>query len=493
MATIKHPDTQDIAGDYNLSHIDLINHDGITMDLKYIVIELNIYESIYKNAVTGSVVITDARNQIGRLEIQGLERIAFRLSTPGTNKKRDTIDASAETGEPFHVYKITDRKQVNQGLLVYTLHFASREFMRNIRTKVSQAYDGRLDEAVQSIFSDPDYLDSRKTLRYEPTGNSDKIVIPNLRPFDAIQMIAEKSLPQKSNGVGYFFYETTKAFHFRSWESMVASQGSAKRKVKQEFYYMPMKHRDESVGDKITHDYKSVESYRFINNFHDVAANTALGTYGHRVLSHNLFDKSYSTADFSYHNYYGSSIHTDYTNDYTDAQKFAIADTAVDYDNQKGVSDFPESRTSLQSTTQFLHNREVGAKYGLDVFMDGMNKAQRVSQYNQVIHGTTLKLVVKGQSYLEPGDLIQFNVRPVDADSKDAEVDHRYGGQYIISKIRHLINDDKYTMVLECTKDSVANRIFKGEPKYQSNTFKGELYDIYRDGSPAASPQEGGE
>ena len=103
MATIKHPDTQDIAGDYNLSHIDLINHDGITMDLKYIVIELNIYESIYKNAVTGSVVITDARNQIGRLEIQGLERIAFKLSTPGTNKKRDTIDASAETGEPFHV------------------------------------------------------------------------------------------------------------------------------------------------------------------------------------------------------------------------------------------------------------------------------------------------------------------------------------------------------------------------------------------------------
>ena len=31
------------------------------------------------------------------------------------------------------------------GLMLYTLHFASREFMRNLRTKVSQAYDGRLD------------------------------------------------------------------------------------------------------------------------------------------------------------------------------------------------------------------------------------------------------------------------------------------------------------------------------------------------------------
>ena len=46
------------AGDYNLSHIDLINHRGDIIDLKYIVIELNIYESIFKSAVTGSLVLT---------------------------------------------------------------------------------------------------------------------------------------------------------------------------------------------------------------------------------------------------------------------------------------------------------------------------------------------------------------------------------------------------------------------------------------------------
>ena len=34
---------------------------------------------------------------------------------------------------------------------------------------------------------------------------------------------------------------------------------------------------DETIPDKINHDYQSVESYRFVNNFHDIAANTALG------------------------------------------------------------------------------------------------------------------------------------------------------------------------------------------------------------------------
>ncbi len=57
--------------------------------IKNLVQELNIYESIYKNALTGSIVIIDAQNLIAKLEIQGLERISFKLSTPGANNTRD--------------------------------------------------------------------------------------------------------------------------------------------------------------------------------------------------------------------------------------------------------------------------------------------------------------------------------------------------------------------------------------------------------------------
>ena len=472
-------DKPEIAGDYNLPHIDLINHKGEAIDLKFIFIELNLYESIYKNAVTGTLIITDAKNQIGRLEVQGLERIAFKLSSPGTKNVEDMLDASVETGEPFHVYKITDRKQIGPGVMQYTLHFGSREFMRNLRTKVSQAYNGRLDIAVRKILQEEDYLDSRKKLKYEKTGNSNKIVIPNLRPFDAINMIANRSLPEKSNTVGYYFYQTVKGFHFRSWDSMVSKQGNAKRPIKQEFYYMPLKFKDEAIENKIEHDFKSVQSYRFLSNFHDVAANTALGTYGHRVISYNLYDKSIVEGDWNYHNMFDSTKHTDFENNYRDAEKTPIASSPVDYDNTKGISDYPESRVSLQSTTQFLHNKEKGAKYGLDVFGDSFNKGQQVSQQNQILHGTALKLVVKGQSYLEPGDLIQFNIRPIDADKTDIEEDYRYSGQYVITKIRHQITSDIYTMVLECAKDSVVNPVVAGEPQYQANKNKGDLEDIY--------------
>ena len=188
---------------------------------KNIVQELNIYESIDKSSVTGTLVVVDAGNLIGNLPIQGTERLSFKLSTPGAHEEH-IIDASEETGHPFYVYKISNRRQLSPGTLLYTIHFGSREFMRNLRIKVSKAYDGPIHGSVNAILGDKSGLDTRKTVYYESTKNSDKVVIPNLSPFDAISMLAKRALPRDGNGAGYYFYETARSgFYFRSWEICV--------------------------------------------------------------------------------------------------------------------------------------------------------------------------------------------------------------------------------------------------------------------------------
>ena len=160
--------------------------------------------------------------------------------------------------------------------------------------------------------------------------------------------------------------------------------------------------------NKIEHEFKSVESYKFVNNFHDVAANTALGTYGHRVITYNLFEKTRYESDYNYHTQFDSSIHVDNEGSYTDAGKYAVVDAKVDFDNEKNVSDYAESRVSLQTSTKFLHDDDVGM-YGIDSFTDSSTTGQKVSQNNQVLHGTLLKLVVKGQTYINAGDVIEFD------------------------------------------------------------------------------------
>ena len=268
-----------------------------------------------------------------------------------------------------------------------------------------------------------------------------------------------------SKSAGYHFYQTTKGFHFRSFESMCADSRGNPREIKQEFNYMPMnlnnekvlgpRHLNDKPVDKVIHDYTSVESYKFINNFHDVAMNQAVGTYGHRVITHNIFNKSYKISDYHYHNYFNDTKHTDGPNP-------AIVDTPVDFDD-KNVSDYPESRVSVMPTTQFAHGEDTGA-FGIDVEQDGITEAARVSQRNAVVAGTKLKLTIKGQSYLQVGDVIQFNILSVEnKTNSEGKQDPHFSGRYIIENMRHRVTTREYLQVIECAKDSVVTPYSTGK------------------------------
>jgi len=456
----------EFAGDFDLPSIVLHNHknkgrpvDGnkTGVDIKQMVQEFNIYENMYKGAITGSLVISDAVNLIGNLPIQGTERLTFKLATPG----QDPIDCTDETGNPMYIYKLTDKQQHNDGMQIYVLHFCSREFLRNLRTKVSKAYSGTFDQMVNAIMYDKELLDTRKKVFFQKTRNQDKIVVPNRRPFSAISMMCKRALAENSKSAGYYFWETSKGFHFRSWESLCVEATGRKRKAKQTFRYMPMNITDDNVDEKILHDFTSVEEYKFVNNFHDVAANTALGTYAHRVITHNIYDKSYRHDDYHYHDSYRLTKHTE--------PHVPIVDSAVDYDNN-GISDYPESRVTVMPTTQFAHGEDTGA-YGIEVEQDGKTEGLRESLVNQTIAGTKLVMTVKGQSNLQTGDVINFNLLSVENRTNSAGApDPQYSGRYIITKIRHRVTADDYKMILECSKDSVA----KSYSRSYSDRFLGK-------------------
>jgi len=331
---------------------------------------------------------------------------------------------------------------------------------------------------VASIFGDEDYLDSRKELHVEKTRNQDKIVIPNMHPFQAINMLQKRALADDRNGVGYYFYETPTGFHFRSWESMCVDKNGNPREIKQSFEHMHVNMSDDAAysekKDKVTHEYQSVESYRFINSSHDVAANQAAGTYAHRVITHNLYDKSYKVSDYNYHNYFNDTKHVD-------GNKVPVVSTPVDFDD-KGISDYAESRVSVMPTTRFIHNEDSGS-FGIDVEQDGITEASRLSQLNQVIGGTILEMTIKGQSYLEVGDVVQFNLQTVENKKiSNGKFDPQYSGRYIITKIRHRVTQEEYLNVLELAKDSVANaypsRKVERYPGDKSKKDKGVIKDI---------------
>ncbi len=459
-------DKLEFAGDYNLSNIFIIGYDGKPVDIKKMVQELNIYEGIYKNAITGSVVITDAQNLISKMPLQGTERIAFKLSTPGA-KGEDAIDMSEESGHPMYIYKLTNRKQISEGILLYTLHFCSREMFRNIRTRVSQAYTGPLHQSVVKIFKDEAYLDSKKILTVEETRNNDTIVVPNMRPLKAIDMIADKALPSNTKGAGYLFYETTKGFHFRSFENLLTDNGAKPREPKHAFDYMvqnvPVEAKDKE--EKVIKNLQSVEKYEFINNY-DSAAQQALGTYAQNVITHNIYDKTFTVTPFNYHKKFEKLYHTDSTGIGQDRLRYPIVDLPVDFD-EKGVSEYPNSVISLEGTTQYLHGKDTGA-FGIDQALDGDTYATRNAQENAILAGTRLKLTTKGISWLQAGDVIWFSMRSIEPNKEKkpgGTLDDKFAGRYIITKLRHRVIKTDYKCVIECVKDGVMRHYETGAYK----------------------------
>ena len=135
-------------------------------------------------------------------------------------------------------------------------------------------------------------------------------------------------------------------------------------------------------------------------------------------------------------------------------------------------------------TTRFAHNEDTGA-FGVDVEQDGLNTASRLSQRNQVLGGTILEMTIKGQSYLQVGDVVEFNLQTIENKrNSNGKFDPQYSGRYIITKIRHRVTTTEYLNVIELIKDSVATSYRTNRnnryPGTRSQKDKGIVQDINR-------------
>tara|TARA_Y100001938_G_scaffold149926_1_gene238734 strand:+ start:1177 stop:2661 length:1485 start_codon:yes stop_codon:yes gene_type:complete len=479
----------DYPGDYNLNKIEIITATGEVLPLRMgMIVELNVFEDIESSALTGSMVMIDSSNIISNAPLQGNERLVFKLSTPVSEyDERVAIDASEETGYPFHIYAIKKRVIQSETLSSYNIQFCSRELLRNTRTRVSRAYEGEVHQAAIKILRDKNGLDSKKRLRYEPTKNKEKLVIPNMRPFRALDIVSKKALSKNSEASGYYFYETTKGFNFRSYESMLTTQGKYGRLPKLTLGYQP---KALPVQDRKNYNMHNVDSYEFLQHF-DTLSQQSMGTYSSRVITYSIYDKNYNISDFSYHDQFFKHFHADQMSD-SSSRNYHIGDSPVDFDSRLGgnvpgrigdktVSDYHESKVILYPSRRFLHDDEP------DVFTkkEGINEAIKLSQANQVSNSTILKVVMPGHSYVEAGDIVEFKLPSLERNKGEYSnntFDEKYSGRYLVAKLRHRLIKQEYRMVLELVKDSVAKPYIKGNINYKGKppVERGTI-DIYQE------------
>ena len=472
-------DILDKVGKYNLSELSIISYiqdkeesKPKFMDIKGITLTMSITEDIFNNNIVGSIVVYDTQDIRTLLPLTGLERLSFKFNTPGL----PGYDMSEDTGVPFQIYKVDSiRKDPNGDIgQFYKIYFCSPEQYNNQITSVSRAYAGPIENAVEDILRNKDYLNSKKSFYFEKTATNAKYVLPSLKPFNAIKYLSSQTLSGKYNNAGYLFYENSKGFHFRSLESMLAMGGAVARPTRWNFnssINMVKDSKQDEVKD-IEKRMQHVIKLEFGKQV-DTLANIIDGLYANRVIVHDAFNKTITTHDFNYKDNYAKGYHLESIGDEGDEFKFITPETQLN-DTGKSLYELPNSKKMVVTETSKVHNDYE--------FTPTSRTLPKITSQMAGYKNMNLSLLVYGNTNLNCGDVINYSA-PIMQPGEKIQPNPYTSGRYLIMAIKHTISVETQTheMVLRCFKDSVRTPY----PKETDPLITGKEYndkiDIYNE------------
>ena len=481
-------DVFDKVGQYNLSEIAIISYRFADdskprkIDISGILYNFEITEDILLNNVVGSIIVYDMQDIRTIMPMVGLERLSLKFNSPGM----PGYDYSEDTGTPLQIYKIdrVRKDPKNERAQLYQIFFCSPEMFRNSTTKISKAYAGPVEDAVHDILRN--YLKSKKPFHFEPTATNAKYVIPNLKPYDAINFLATQAQSKKFRvNAGYVFYETSEAFHFRSIDSMMGFDGQLSE-VPPKFKYMSMvtsvadnpnraeiKDVERRLSNVIKYEYdKPVDTLQNINQ----------GFYANKVTVHDAFNKTISTKVYDYNETGPRQAHTEMA-----ASQFETAGLLYPQDGKgkgvkfadtnKGLNEMPDAKTMVVTETSKVHNDYE--------FTSNKELLPLITHQKQAMRNMNLSLLVYGYTMLNAGDIITFDAplqRPGNPENNPYTT-----GRYVIMAIKHMVNVEaqRHEMVLKCFKDAVSTPYPTEEDALNQldngKTTNEEIYKIQRD------------
>lgn len=442
------------AGDVNINEVILISRTGQEYDIKNLISELNIFEDMFANCLTGNVMISDGKDLINEVPIVGEELIRINISTP-TFGEEDSIYKT------FKIYAITDKvAAVNDRSQVYIAHFISQEGYMDSMMQINGTFKGNVSDVVSSIFdkflkvprNTTDGVESRNNTELsilDKTKNNIVFNSPSWSPFKCINYVSSRSLRDDNDGSNFLFFETMKGFVYGSLQEIVDMQRKTGF-VYEQYMYAPANVKLPRPERGYTYKKPSLDrSYRLVDEFtsggdFNLINSHTVGHLSNRVVTYDIFNKSTNVFDYDYLSEWDKYKHVD-------KNSVTTGGSPIITDRQLRASD-------ACIVVQPIHTQLF------DGNIDNTNNsiAKIVSSRMSLladINSRQLSILVGGRTDIECGMLVEFllpALKTKDLITNDEEAfDAFYSGVYIITSIRHKINPSKHMMRLELSKTSI--------------------------------------
>ena len=420
------------------------------------------FESILSDSVRATVTFTDAGNTMSKTNRRGRRTTAKKVSAVEglpitgseevylkfTDNHGNTLDFSEKNNNSLFVNQVfplaTGSETTDKS---YIIDLAPLEWITNDKggQQVRKVFSGQISDHVKTILTD--VLKTEKKLDIEETKSTLDFCGNNTKPYYTLNDLSTKAVSQSQTEgatAGYFFWETSNSYHFKSIDSLMG-QGFKKKILYNE--------TSESVPPPYNAKALSLETDNKVN----VQKKLEMGAYSNRFLGFNPFTAVWT-----------NSLTEAEKNERDDMIKLA-GDNLPELNKRfnKSEADTEYSWTSLQfNSTGQLNVGKVD---------DQLNKSKDINfdapkifnqskmRYNQLF-ASQVTVVIPGDFSLHAGDCVWVDIPQADVTPNKAcgdEVDKETGGKYLLTDLCHYITaSDTYTKLV-LTRDSFGR---KGNP-----------------------------
>jgi len=451
-------------GSFNiLPAVNLIPYNSIsststhqTLNIFPLILEINIFESIYQPFITGNIVIADMDNIFEKnLPILGFERLEFQIMTPGYDA---IYDFQTQTGSPMHIYSITNRNATDFTTQTYVIHFCSQEMIRDKTEFVSKAVYNTHENIVSELLRN--HMNSKKALMVEKTSSRHKMVLPYANPLEHIMHIAKKTQSEYHTNPGYLFFENLLGFHFRSLQSLTNLNNGAPRHSKHGVKYT---HRriDQRDNKDVDIDYQmgGIIHYEIVKQF-DTLDSLDEGAYSSELVHYDQTSKKFNSKLFSYNEHFDK-------NPSMESNKGKKVGNFPYRDNQL-LQNLPSKRYFKANTSQLFGDDNITTAPEIDIIQP--KNAKISNMYN-----IEVEITVPGFLGVQAGDVIDVDFPSYshrNSSSYEQDIDNRMSGLYLVANLRHSFDttgEGTHEMILSLQKDA-----FKSDPpNSDTDTFTG--------------------
>jgi hypothetical protein len=429
---------------FKINELTIVTKGG-PIDISVIYEEINIFDSIFLPVMSGNILIRDAAGLSGSLLFDGSESILIDIA-------KDSNSDIASFRKAFRIYKQSTRKNEGLNSELYLLHFCSDELMYSDQQRINQSYDNTYGKVVEKILED--YLGvpaGESGGIFEDTVGIRNVVIPNLRPIEAIEWCAKRSLDQKQ-APNYLFFQNLIGFNFAPLSKLLTQEEilDVKFEPKNQSKSNPFSEISSArafevvtQSDSISKQRSGVNAGQFIG-FDPLTRTTAKKEIGYGDVDATM-DKANDNPNASVIKNRGGVSNVEAYDSKKTLSFFSLAQNFSNYIKEKD----PTSLSKLDNTEAWMFQRKA-------IIENLMSKR--------------LKVAMPGNFQLTSG----FNVNVVapifgKKFKGDDNEDKSLSGKYIIVASRQVIGYEKHETIIEVATTSSDVEISVSSPEQQED------------------------